>query len=82
MCAAPTFLSTPRIFCTSPSNTVGTVSADGQDADVVAAVAHGAVTALVVDPRDHLAKVKEQAALLSATGADLAAIVVVSEPRS
>lgn len=59
-----------------------TVSADGQDADVVAAVAHGAVTALVVDPRDHLAKVKEQAALLSATGADLAAIVVVSEPRS
>ncbi|MDO5066095.1 MAG: hypothetical protein Q4D96_02290 [Propionibacteriaceae bacterium] len=59
-----------------------TVSADGQDADVVAAISHGAVTALLVNPRDQLAKVKEQAALLAASGADLAAIVVVSEPRS
>ncbi|MDO5084710.1 hypothetical protein EII34_05805 [Arachnia propionica] len=59
-----------------------TVSADGQDGDLVAAVAHGAVTALVVNPRDQLSKVREQAALLAATGADLAALVVVNEPRS
>lgn len=59
-----------------------TVSADGQDPELVAAVSRGAVTTLVVGPWDQLAKVREQAALLAATGADLAAIVVVNESRS
>lgn len=59
-----------------------TVSADGRDAELVDSLERGAVTALVVDARDPLVEVREQGALLMATGADLAAIVVVSDSRS
>ncbi len=64
-----------------PHATTVTTAPGGADPVALDAVSDGAVTVLFVDRRDSLTDVEQAAVLLRAAGAQLVAILVVSEPR-